>query len=237
MWKTSGSNTGRFAYLREKIMKTRCCRKWITRSAALLLAAGITAGTLAGSSLTAHAAAAYDSKWTQTYTMEELLMPALAKNTDAKGVYEQLRQALRFKTIYPGNILDMWEKGAKIPADAARLLADDGLITSYVYKMISGQALEASDFSDVFDAAYYYGANPDLAAAGVPYDEQTLFLDFLENGMAAGRNASAEFNLSCYKKNYPSLVKAFGDNNANYYMHYMLFGKAMGQVADKLLKK
>ena len=89
--------------------------------------------------------------------MEELLLPALSNPwTDANGTYRQLKQALRFKTLYQGNILSLWQKGARIPAESLRMLSEEGLISGYLYKLIAGLPFAASDFRDVFNANYYY---------------------------------------------------------------------------------
>ena len=54
---------------------------------------------------------------------------------------------------------------------------------------------------------------------------------FASNGITEGRDASAEFKLSVYKEQ-PDLAKAFGNNNIEYYKHYITFGKAEGRKAN-----
>ncbi len=206
------------------------------RVAALLAAivVGVSAVTIP---VTVSAAPAYQSKWTEKVAMEDLLLPALTNQyTDANGVYRQLRQGLRFGTIYQGNILHLYQRGAKIPAESLRLLAKDGLISGYLYKFITQQPFEMGDFSDVFDPMYYYGYNPDLMASGIPYDPNTLFQHFLTQGMTQGRTASANFNLEIFKANYPDLVQLFGNNNENYYLYYILYGRENGQIANNRTK-
>jgi hypothetical protein len=74
-------------------------------------------------------------------------------------------------------------------------------------------------------------------AAGVAYDENTLFQDFLNAGMTLGRVANSEFNLAIFKANYPELEAALGDNNVNYYIFYILIGKDSGMNASTLLEE
>ncbi len=182
-----------------------------------------------------YAAAAYPSKYTQTISMEELVKPALSNvwnNSD--NMYEQLEQMLLYKTINQGTILSFSNEGITISAEALSKLATEGLISGYLYKLIAGLPYEASDFKDVFDASYYYAANPDLQGT-LSTDEKALFADFLTNGMALGRNASATFNLAYFKANYPNLQASLGDNNMNYYVYYIIYGKDMGLVADRLI--
>ena len=213
-------------------------QKFTAKLAAVAAAAALVCTLAQPAALSASAAPAYESRWTQTISMEELLLPALSNPwTDANGTYRQLKQALRFKTLYQGNILSLWQKGARIPAESLRMLSEEGLISGYLYKLIAGLPFAASDFRDVFNANYYYAANPDLAAAGIPLDENQLFQHFLTQGMAQGRVAAPSFNLSYFKANYPQLEKAMGCSNVNWYLYYILYGKDNGQVADRLLKK
>lgn len=87
-------------------------------------------------------------------------------------------------------------------------------------------------FKLVFDAAYYYCAYPDVAAAfGTDYD--LLLQHYIKDGAIHGRSASAEFNLQVYKSSYKDLEEAFGDNLAAYCRHYISFGKKEGRIANK----
>lgn len=185
---------------------------------------------------TVQAAAAYPSKYTQTVKMEELIKPALLNQwNNSDNMYEQLEQMLLYKTINQGNILTLSQQGVKFPAESLKKLAAEGLISGYLYKLISGLPYETSDFKDVFDASYYYAANPDIQGV-VSNDEQALFNDFLTNGMAAGRAGSATFNPAYLKANYPALAVNLGDNNMNYYVYYIIYGKDNMMIADRLLK-
>jgi len=209
-------------------------QKIAVRMTAALLAAGILAGVMAP--VAAQAAPAYDSKWTKKITMEELMGEGLAKEeTDAAGVYEQLKQGLRFKTITQGSIYYMFLNGAVIPAEAVAMLYQDGLVSGFLYKYMSGLPYVPSDLKDVFNAFEYYCAYPETAAA-VPFNENLLMIDFMINGMPQGRIGSTEFNPALYRKNYPELEAILGDNWMNYYIHYIVIGKEKGMTGKKSVR-
>ena len=54
---------------------------------------------------------------------------------------------------------------------------------------------------------------------------------FIKFGMREGRKSSTFFNLEAYKSNNADLRIAFGDNNYEYYMHYMINGRIEGRMA------
>ena len=203
-------------------------------AAAAVLTAGLIVGTIAAPA-EVQAAPAYNSKYTQTISMQELMLPALKNkwnNGDLQA--EQIKQAMRFDQMDQEDVMKLVSQGVTIPADGLKKLADEGMITRYLYKFLSGEPYEPKDFEGVFDAAYYYGANPDLMAAGIPYDENTLFQHFLTQGMAQGRVASAEFNPQIFRANYPKMTKDV--DNATLYVMYLIYGKDDKLVADHLLK-
>ena len=203
---------------------------------AVLAVSGIVTPLSVG--LQVQAKAAYDTKYSQSISMESLLLPALTNRfTNANGVYTQLKQALRYQKIYQGNILNLINQGANIPADALKKLYEEGLISGFLYHFGTGQAFTADDYKDVFDPVWYWASNPDLQAAYGTYDENTMLVDFLTTGMSLGRSSSQSFQLSYFKSNYSWLQKYLGEDNANYYLFYILFGKDMGMTADKLISK
>ena len=116
----------------------------------------------------------YQSGYSQAISMKTLLIPAINAAADAKSVTRQLTNALAYRQVTQADIFEMRSEGVNIPDETLKSLSDVGYISSYIYKYFSGKAFTADDFSDVFDAAYYYGANPELMAAGVAYDEDTL---------------------------------------------------------------
>uniref|UniRef100_UPI001563F925 glucosaminidase domain-containing protein n=1 Tax=Sharpea azabuensis TaxID=322505 RepID=UPI001563F925 len=88
--------------------------------------------------------------------------------------------------------------------------------------------LNGVDYSSVYDFNYYINKYSDL--------KKTAALQhFVTFGMKESRRANASFILSYYRANYPDLRKAFGNNNAAYYLHYVTYGKREGRVANRLL--
>lgn len=85
--------------------------------------------------------------------------------------------------------------------------------------------------SRVFDAGFYAGNNPDLAAA-FGNDDIHLRSHWVRNGIPEGRRASYGFSLSIYKDNYADLRAAFGGDNYAYIRHYLSNGIYEGRFAD-----
>ena len=50
-------------------------------------------------------------------------------------------------------------------------------------------------------------------------------------GLKEGRVSSPNFNLQTYKKKNKDLVTKFGNDNKEYYIHYLLEGKSEGREA------
>ena len=57
-----------------------------------------------------------------------------------------------------------------------------------------------------------------------------LFEHFYTCGMAEGRRASENFDVSVYKANNPDLVAVFGDDLKAYYTHYVQSGQLENRV-------
>ena len=87
-----------------------------------------------------------------------------------------------------------------------------------------------SDYSGVFDAAYYAEHNPDVVSA-FGSDPSSLLMHFIKYGRTEGRQGSAEFNVYSYKNTYPDLREAFGNDLVSYYTHYTNSGRFEGRVA------
>lgn len=79
----------------------------------------------------------------------------------------------------------------------------------------------------VFDPTYYISHNPQ-AAAYANGDIDRLWQYFTQVGIPKGEQASEEFNVFIYAKNYPELLNKFGGNMIQYYVHYAQTGKAAG---------
>ncbi len=83
---------------------------------------------------------------------------------------------------------------------------------------------EGLDYSPVFDPVYYAGRYADLKKA-FGTDSAALFRHFCTYGMAEGRVACADFNVTAYKNHYADLRNAFGDGLPLYYKHYITYGR------------
>ena len=94
------------------------------------------------------------------------------------------------------------------------------------------------DFGYVFNPIYYANHNPDVKAA-VGTNDKKLFEHFITYGIGTQgpqkndkcehRQGITSFNPEVYRKNYPNLDKAYGDNWPDYYEHYCRFGYKEGK--------
>ena len=92
-------------------------------------------------------------------------------------------------------------------------------------------AAEGTDYSDVFDADYYYNAYADLRSA-IGYDSEALLRHFITFGMQEGRRGNTGFDVKAYMENNPDLIQAFGSSDyTSYYLHYITYGKKEGRIA------
>lgn len=99
---------------------------------------------------------------------------------------------------------------------------------------VSAKASDYAVWSSIFNADYYYNNCADARSyAGKNVDKLWQF--FVKVGIPRGDQASEEFNVFIYAKNYPELYKAYGGNMINYYLHYAQAGKAEGRNAKTLL--
>jgi len=178
------------------------------------------------------------SRWSKTINWEETIAPALKnQQTNKEGVYQQIKLGIQYKVISEGMIMHLYGGDeVNLPSEVIEKLYDEGYISGYLYKKMSGQQLTQEDIPNtVFDATYYYSKYEDLRQL-IGTDADALFQHFITTGMSEGRVASTGFILEAYKKNYPELVKELGNNNAAYYEHYILFGISEGRVADRIVK-
>ena len=90
------------------------------------------------------------------------------------------------------------------------------------------------DYSAVYQYEYYKANNPDLAQV-FGNNPDSYIAHFVNSGMAEGRQAKQQFNLSIYKSNYADLRQVFGNNNVAYYKHYMNTGQFEGRNAQTLI--
>ena len=88
---------------------------------------------------------------------------------------------------------------------------------------------EPSRYCKCWIVCFYYMNNPDLQSV-VGLDSQKLFEHFYTCGMAEGRRASENFDVSVYKANNPDLAAVFGDDLKAYYTHYVQSGQLENRV-------
>ena len=88
--------------------------------------------------------------------------------------------------------------------------------------------LDGVDYAVVYDYEYYISHNADVKAA-FGGDEAAVLRQFVNYGMAEGRRASANFDVTSYRNQYPDLRQAYGSNLKSYYMHYVNYGHAEGR--------
>lgn len=98
------------------------------------------------------------------------------------------------------------------------------------YKIIKASQPAGPEISSlVYDTEYYAAHNPDLRKAGVMSD-MDLANHFLMFGMNELRKANETFSARVYKENNEDLRKAFGDDNKQYYIHYINYGHKENRV-------
>lgn len=100
-----------------------------------------------------------------------------------------------------------------------------------IVPVADGFIINGLDYSPVFDPKYYRDRYPDIAISPYGTDDQSLWNHFLDFGMNEFRQASEEFNPVAYKERYSDLREAFGDDEFEYYRHYIMFGKSEGREA------
>ena len=96
-----------------------------------------------------------------------------------------------------------------------------------------------TDYSPVYDGAYYRDNNPDVAEAYTVdfgsvslLDDAGMLAHFVRYGMAEGRRASESFDVQYYRRLYPDLRGAFGATLQKYYEHYVKYGRFEGRVGS-----
>ena len=94
-----------------------------------------------------------------------------------------------------------------------------------------------TDYSAVYDPAFYLGSNPDLQAAFsksygqvVLTDYRALLAHFLSRGMAEGRVSSPAFDLASYYNANEDVRAAYGMDLRSYYLHYIKWGRREGRA-------
>lgn len=207
------------------------------RLAAGMLAVSIGTTVFLAPSLETQAAAAYNTKWTDTFSWEDTIEPELLVETDNNMIYQQLRLCMRYHVIPEGDIWDLNQaRQVKMPVEVMKKLYEGGYISGYLYKKFSGEIWNQDDLKDVFDPEYYYNSQKARLEGIIdPNDTVSLTLDFIGNGMPNGYQGSATFDPKWYRERYQDLDRLYGDDWAQYYNHYILYGLYEGrQGAEKV---
>ncbi len=206
----------------------------LRNTAAVFLAAVTLVSGLYGTGMEVQAKATYDTKHTKQLSFEDTMTGAFSKNMNADVVYQEMKRSIQYGALSEGDIRHLYENmDTNIQAEVITKLFTEGLISSYLYKILMGGNLTAADLAEVYNAVEYADLNPDVRDL-YGYDENMLFQHFLLQGLSEGRISSKAFNIQYYKANYPDLAELFGDQNGLYYQHYLMYGKYEGRIADKL---
>lgn len=89
----------------------------------------------------------------------------------------------------------------------------------------SGHVINGVDYDVVFNDEYYRSHYPDVASSDYGNIADGMWKHFCDFGMNELRQACEEFDPKKYKADNADLVAAFGDDNFQYYQHYIVFGK------------
>lgn len=85
------------------------------------------------------------------------------------------------------------------------------------------------DSTHIYNEEYYLTHNPDVAEAFADGSGEEVFGHFVQFGMAEGRVASEEFNITYYRATNPDLESMFGDDLKKYYAHFAKYGYEEGR--------
>jgi len=128
----------------------------------------------------------------------------------------------------PGNFL---YNSMGAVCDTVNMLLASGPAPAPTPAPSNGYFINGLDFAPVFNPQYYRENNPDVAASPYGASDAALWDHFCNFGMNELRQGSSNFNAKAYKERYSDLRDAFGDDNFEYYQHYVRFGIAEGRNA------
>lgn len=145
--------------------------------------------------------------------------------------YYNANQDLR--AAYGMDLKGYYRHYARYGKSEGRTCTGVGSLTSWQH--VSG----GTDYSPVYDGAYYFDRNPDLQAAfsrrvdgGTIVDDGALLSHFVRYGAGEGRRGNESFDVVSYYNANEDLRAAFGLNAASYYRHYCRYGKKEGRVCS-----
>ncbi|MBQ7676898.1 MAG: hypothetical protein IJT32_01570 [Lachnospiraceae bacterium] len=185
-----------------------------------IICATLLCGMTAALPLRAAAASAFDTPYTTAFDPTTLFTATLNRTIDERGIYQQIKQGLLFKTVDQFSLMQICDRGYEMPQSVSQRLYEEGYICSYLYKRINHIAITPADMAKVFDANYYLAMNPDVAAA-CGNDEAAIFGHFITTGMTEGRQGRESFDVKKYKENHPALAARFGPVMVAYYLYYI----------------
>ena len=177
-------------------------------------------GLIAAPALPVSAASAFDTPYTNAYDPTALFTACLSHCIDERGIYEQVKQGLLFKTVDQFSLMLICDRGYEMPPAVSKRLFDEGYICPFLYKRINHIALTPADMAKIFDASYYAATNPDVAAS-CGGDEAAIFRHFVTTGIYEGRQGRESFDVKKYKEAHPTLAARFGSEYASYYLYYL----------------
>ncbi len=135
-----------------------------------------------------------------------------------KNAYVDLRNA--FSEDWPKYYMHYIKYGKREGRVAVGVTTRRGNVTKY----------NGVDYSAVFNADYYFQKNADIVRAFGTNNDIAALKHFINYGMKEGRNSIASFSLTSYAYAYVDLRRAFGNDYAKYYLHYMNYGKKEKRV-------
>lgn len=97
--------------------------------------------------------------------------------------------------------------------------------------LINDCMLDGIDYSAVYNRIYFQEHNKDVSDA-FEGDAYKMLHFFVTVGMAEGRRASENFDVSVYQLCNGDLIEAFGDNLGDYYRHYMTYGQWENRTSE-----
>ena len=144
-----------------------------------------------------------------------------------------------------GNAIEIWQYGGSTNYIRDAKIAGTVVDQNFFYKQWTDEpaplpvptptpsgnyVINGVDYSEVFNPTYYRDHNPDVAASPYGVSDDMLWQHFKDFGMNELRQGCETFNAKAYKERYQDLRNAFGDDNQQYYWHWIVFGKNEGRI-------
>lgn len=138
--------------------------------------------------------------------------------------YQDLRVA--FRNNYPAYYMHYLRNGKKEGrTDVTGVTELQNILTTF----------KGTDYSRVYDFAYYIGTYKDLGRL-FSKDDVGALEHFVNHGMKEQRQACENFDERSYRYKYQDLRKAFRSNYAQYYLHFIRSGYKENRVTTGVTK-